>query len=51
MYQTAQHHMVLAGQQPTKCHTKKCLEFENNVVSHMTFAGQPTCQPGHTIHV
>ena len=25
---------------------KKCLEFENNAVGHMTFSGQLTCQPG-----
>ena len=29
-----------------KSHMKKCLEFENNAVSHMTFSGQPTCRPG-----
>ena len=36
------HHMVLASQQPTKCHTKKYLEFENNAVGRTTFAGQLT---------
>ena len=30
-----------------KSHTKKCLEFENNVGGHMTFLIQPACQPGH----
>ena len=40
------HHMVLAGQWLTKCHTKKCLEFENNVVGRTTFVGQPTCWLG-----
>ena len=29
-----------------KSHTKKCLEFENNVVGHMTFLVQLTCQLG-----
>ena len=38
------HHMVLAGQH--KCHMKKCLEFENNVVGHMTFVGWLTCWLG-----
>ena len=28
-----------------KCHTKRCLEFEKNDASHMTFAWRPTCQP------
>ena len=26
--------------------TKKCSESKNNMVSHMIFAVQPTCQPG-----
>ena len=25
---------------------KKCSEFENNAVGHITFVGKPTCQPG-----
>ena len=28
-----------------KCHMKRCLEFEKNAASHMTFVGQLTCQP------
>ena len=32
-----------AGQWPSKNCMKKCLEFENNAVGHMTFVGQPTC--------
>ena len=39
-------HMVLASKWLTKSHTKKCLEFENNAVSHLTFADWPTCHPG-----
>ena len=35
-----------ASQRPTQKSYKKCLEFENNAVGHMTFSGQPTCQPG-----
>ena len=30
---------------------KKCLEFENNMVSCTTFAGWPTLLAGQTIHV
>ena len=29
-----------------KCHMKKCSEFENNAISHMTFVGQLTCWLG-----
>ena len=29
-----------------KSRTKKCLEFENNAVSHTTFSAQLTCWPG-----
>ena len=29
-----------------KSHTKKHSESENNVVGHMIFLVQPTCQPG-----
>ena len=32
--------------QPTKCHTKRCLEFKTNVVSCMTFVWRPTCLLG-----
>ena len=32
-------------------HTKKCLEFENNTISHTTFAGRLTMLTGLTIHV
>ena len=46
LFTLAHHHMVLAGQWLTKCHMKKCLEFENNTISHTTFAGQLTCQLG-----
>ena len=46
LFTLARCHMVSAGQQPTKSHKKKCLEFENNAVGHMTFAGWLTCQPG-----
>ena len=31
---------------PAKCHTKRCLKFENNVVSCTTFQWRLTCQPG-----
>ena len=30
---------------------KKCLEFKNNAISHMTFAGQLTLLAGQIIHV
>ena len=46
LFTLAHCHMVSAGQWLTKCCMKKCLEFENNAVSHMTFVGQPTGQPG-----
>ena len=39
-------HMVSASQWLTKSHTKKCSEFENNAVSHMTIVGQLTCWLG-----
>ena len=42
----AHHHVVSAGQWLTKCHMKKCLEFENNAISHTTFVGWPTCWLG-----
>ena len=29
-----------------KCHMKKCLEYKNNLVGHMTFSKWPTCWPG-----
>ena len=35
----------------TKCHMKKCLEFEKNAISHMTFAGWPPLSAGHIQHV
>ena len=38
--------MVLAIGWLTKCHMKRCSEFENNTISHTTFVGQLTCQPG-----
>ena len=31
--------------QRTKCHTKKCLEFEKNDVGCMNFVWRTTCQP------
>ena len=36
-------HVGLLGSQH-KCHTKRCLEFKNNAVSHMTFSEQLACQ-------
>ena len=46
LFALACHHMVLASQWLTKCRMKKCLEFENNAIGCMTFAGWPSCQPG-----
>ena len=33
-----------------KSHTKRCLEFEKNVVSHTTFVGRPTMSYGDIVH-
>ena len=40
------HHMVLVSQWLTQMSYEKCLEFENNAISCMTFAGWPTCRLG-----
>ena len=36
-------HHVWPVDRPTKCHMKRCLEFKNNDISHMTFMQRPTC--------
>ena len=34
-----------------KCHTKRCLEFENNTASHMTFYEEANMSAGTTIYM
>ena len=48
IYYSIQWHAVISwladGQH--KSHTKNCLEFENNAVSHTTFSAWPACWLG-----